>query len=222
MDFWTTIGQVPREGWALVLAPVGWLGALVLRWALGGLLTLARFDALAERIGVAAFLKTGQVPYTPSRLVGLAAYWVALLSTLVGVSVLLDLDLVTAISERLAELVPGLLAATLVVIIGLLVVSFLANVTLTLARNAALAQARLVARSVRVLGILIVLAVASEQIGINMTFIHALALILVGGLALGLALAFGLGGQELAKQTLKTWASALSEKEHPRGPDLEG
>ena len=222
MDFLTLVNQVPREGWALLLAPSGWLAALALRWLATGLLYLVRFDRLAERIGLATFLKTGQVPYTPSKLAGIAVYWSALLTTLVGVSILLDFDLVTSVSERMAELAPGLLAAVLIVIIGLLLVSFLANVVLTLARNAAWTQARLVARSVRVLGMVVVLGVASEQLGLNLTLIHSLILILAGGIALGLALAFGLGGQELAKQALKRWSVALAEREQPRGPDLEG
>lgn len=212
----------PREVWALVLAPLGWLGALALRWTTTAFLNLVRFDRLAERVGLSTFLKTGQVPYTPARLAGLALYWVALLATLVGVSVLLDLALVTAVSERLAELVPGFLAAVLIVVIGFLLVSFLANFVVTLARNAAWTQARLLGRGVRILGIVIVLGVASEQLGLNLSLVHSLLLILAGGLALGGALAFGLGGQDLAKRTLKSWASALSERDHPRGPDLEG
>ncbi len=222
MEFWSLLSQIPREGWAVFVAPAGWLGAIALRAVTTGLMNLVRFDKLADRIGLAAFLKTGQVPYTPSRLLGIAVYWVALLSTLIGVSVLLDLALVTAISERLAGLAPGLLAAVLIVIIGFLLVSFLANFVVTLARNAAWTQTRLLGRAVRGLGIVVVLGVASEQLGINLSLVNSFFLVLAGGISLGLALAFGLAGQEQAKQALKNWAAALSEREHSKGPDLEG
>lgn len=222
MDLQSTFALIPREGWAVLVAPLGWLLALALRWVVAGFLALIRFDRLADRVGFSAFLAAGQVAYTASRLGGIAAYWLTLLATLVTVSALLDPSLVSSVSERLAQWAPALVAAVLVVVIGLLLVSFLANVVLTLARSAAWSQARLVSRGVRVLGIVVVVAVASEQLGLNLTLVHSLVLIVAGGLALGLALAFGLGGQDLAKQALKRWTSALAERDRPRGPDLEG
>jgi len=222
MDLQTVFAVLPPEGWALVVAPLGWVLALVLRWAVTGLLTLVRFDRLADRVGFSAFLAAGQVSYTASRLVGIAVFWLTLLATLVTASALLDPTLVAAVSERLAQWAPALVAAVLVVVIGLLLVSFLANLVLTLARSAAWPQARLVSRGVRVLGIVVVVAVATEQLGLNLSLVHSLVLIVAGGLVLGLALAFGLGGQDLARQALKRWTSALSERDRPRGPDLEG
>lgn len=222
MDLQTFLTLLPREGWALLVAPLGWVLALALRWAVTGLLTLVRFDRLADRVGFSAFLAAGQVSYTASRLAGIAVFWLTLLATLVTVSALLDPSLVASVSERLAQWAPALVAAVLVVVIGLLLVSFLANVVLTLARSAAWPQARLVSRGVRVLGIVVVVAVASEQLGLNLSLVHSLVLIVAGGLVLGLALAFGLGGQDLARQALKRWMSSLSERDRPRGPDLEG
>jgi len=222
MTAWEGWSALPREVWALLLAPAGWLVAWALRTVTTALLNLVHFDALAHRLGLDTFLKTGLVPYTPSRFVGRVVYWVLMLATLVGVSVLLDLALVTAVSARLLELGPGLLAAVVILVIGWLLVGFVSNGVLTLARNAAWTHAQLVARAVRVLGVIVVLGVASEQIGLNLTLLHSLLLIVAGGLALGLALAFGLGGQDLARQVLKSWATTLSEREQRRGPDLEG
>lgn len=222
MDLQTFLTLLPREGWAVLVAPLGWVLALALRWAVTGLLTLVRFDKLADRVGFSAFLAAGQVSYTASRLAGIAVFWLTLLATLVTVSALLDPSLVASVSERLAQWAPALVAAVLVVVIGLLLVSFLANVVLTLARSASWSQARLVSRGVRVLGIVVVVAVASEQLGLNLSLVHSLVLIVAGGLVLGLALAFGLGGQDLARQALKRWMSSLSERDRPRGPDLEG
>lgn len=222
MDFERFFALVPREGWAVLVAPLGWVLALVLRWLITAFLNLVRFDRLADRVGFSAFLAAGQVSYTASRLAGIAGFWLTLLATLVTVSALLDPNLVSSVFERLAQWAPALVAAVLVVVIGLLVVSFLANLVLTLARSAAWPQARLVSRGVRVLGIVVVVAVATEQLGLNLSLVHSLVLIVAGGLALGLALAFGLGGQDLARQALKRWTSALAERDRPRGPDLEG
>ncbi len=222
MELEMIVATLPREAWAAVAGLFGWLAALTLRWGVAALLKVVRFDTLAERVGLASFLKTGQVPYSASRLVGIAAYWLALLTTLVGVSVLLDAALVASVSDRLRDLAPGLVAAFLVAVMGLMLVSFVANFVLTLARNACWVQSRLVSRIVRGLGIVLVLGVALEQVGFNMSLLHSFLLILAGGVTLGLALAFGLGGQDLARQALKGWIASLSERDRKRGPDLEG
>lgn len=214
--------SLPHEILAVIVAPMGLIVAWGLRLIVTAFLNVIRFDRLAEHLGIGQFLRTGQVPYTPSRLAGLSIYWLTLVATLVLVSGLLDLNVVTSVTETLLKLAPGIAAAVLVTLVGLMMVAFLANVTLTLARNAGWSHSRLLARGVRILGIIVVLGVATEQVGLNLSLLHSLILILAGGLALGLALAFGLGGQELARQTLKSWAQALSDRDRPQGPDLEG
>ena len=208
---------------ALGVLAVGGGAAYLARFLCWKLLPLVRFDALCARIGISEFLRKGQVSRQPSRLVGTLAWGVGLLVTFFQVSRQLDLDVVSAYSREIEASVPHLIAALLIVVVGLVVVSFIGNFVMTVARNAAYPHAALVARAVKVTGIVLVLNLALEQLNLSRSLVTALFQIAFAAVALGLALAFGLGCKDLAREAMLRFLRNLREKERAgKGPDLEG
>jgi hypothetical protein len=59
-----------------------------------------------------------------------------------------------------------------------------------------------------------VIMIALDQMGLA-DIIRQAFLILVAGVALGLALAFGLGGQKRAADMIERWSRPADDKEHP-------
>jgi DNA-binding transcriptional LysR family regulator len=106
------------------------------------------FDKLSAKTGISEFLRKGNAKYTPSRLVGLIAYWIALLAVFLSVAKILDLDIYLAISDKLVQALPNLIAGILVGVVGSLIVAFLANVVETIALNASFSHARLRSRGI--------------------------------------------------------------------------
>ena len=207
---------------ALVLA-VGWAAALVLRFLLSRLLELVRFNTLCDRIGVTEFLRKGQARNRPSKLVGIVAFWVVLVITFFWIARILDIKVLSSVSDRIAASAPAFVAALFIGIIGLVAVSFLGNFVATLTRTAGLPHARLVSRSVRAAGGLIIVVLALEQLNLSGTLLSSLVLIVVAAAAFGIALAFGLGCKDLAREALQKFLAGLREKDRiSRGSDLEG
>jgi len=208
---------------ALGVLAAGGGASFLARFLCWKLLPLVRFDALCARIGISEFLRKGQVSRQPSRLVGTFAWGLGLLVTFFQVSRQLDIEVVTAYSREIAAAVPHLLAAVLIVIVGLVAVSFVGNFVMTVARNAAYPHAGLVSRAVKAVGIVLVLSLALEQLNLSRTLITALFQIAFAAVTLGLALAFGLGCKDIARDAMLRFLRNLREKERAgKGPDLEG
>jgi small-conductance mechanosensitive channel len=128
---------------------------------------------------------------------------------------------VNAVFEQAMELVPRLLAAILVSIIGAVLVTFSANFARTLARNAGMPNARLVSRLIKYSGNVLVVVIALDQVGFGRSVINSMFVIFFAALTFGLALAFGLGCKDLARDAMVRFLRNLREREE-RGTDLEG
>ncbi len=201
----------------------GWIGATFLRFIMWKLLDLVRFNKLCDRMGISEFLRKGQVSRQPSILAGIIVYWAALLVTLLEISRVLDIKVVNSFSERLTAIVPGLIAGAFVGIIGLVVVAFIGNFVMTVARNAGFPHAALLARVVKTAGYVLVAVFAFAQMDLGRTVINAMLQILFAAIAFGLALAFGLGCKDIARDAVVRLLQNLREKRRTDGrSDLEG
>lgn len=208
---------------AMLVLVGGWVAAFVLRWSLTWLLELVRFNRACDRLGISEFLRKGLARHRPSRLVGLLAYWTVLLVALLQMSRILDIKVVSTFSDRLASTVPGLLAGFFIGIIGLVVVSFIGNFVMTVARNAGFAYAALLARVVKIAGYVLVIGLALEQVDVSRTIVSVLLQLLFAAVVFGLALAFGLGCKDLARDAAARWLQNLRERRRADGKtDLEG
>jgi uncharacterized membrane protein SirB2 len=181
----------------------GWIVAILLRWLTQGILTLFRFDHLADRTGLGEFLRNGQVTMRPAKLLSVFVYWVVILITLLVASRVLNIAALNTITDRLVKALPNIVAAVFIVTVGLVIVSFLANVLKTIARNTSMTNVRTVVRVFRYIGYAIILLMASDQLGLGKGLLSELFVIAFGALALAFAIAFGLGSVEVARRIME-------------------
>jgi len=208
---------------ALIILAGGWLAARLLRLAVSAFLGLLRFDAMGEKTVMAEFLRKGNARYTPSKLAGVIVYWVALLFAFLEVLRVLDPAIHGNFVDKLSQALPNLAAGILIIVVGSLLSSFLSNFVLTIALNASMPNARLLAKSIKFLGVAVVVTAAVEQIGLGRSIVEFIFQVLIGAVALGAALAFGLGCKDIARDSMLRFIANLKEKERDRhGADLEG
>jgi small-conductance mechanosensitive channel len=99
--------------------------------------------------------------------------------------------------DKLVEFIPRLLVATVVVVIGLLVASFLRGVIATSADRVGISYAEHLANACYYVLALMTFLGALEQLNIQFGLLREMILIAFGALAVGFALAFGLGGRDV-------------------------
>jgi hypothetical protein len=210
---------LPRVIVMLILALVGWVIAYVIKVVLRSFLRLVKFDKLSENAGASQLLSKAALP-SATEMVSRFVFWVAWLGfILLGVSVLGILGLQEQVA-RFFLFLPRLFAALLILFFGLLAASFFSRAALLAAVNANMPSPRVLSLSVRSIIIVFVLSVVFEELGLaEQTMLVAFGLAF-GALMLGLAIAFGIGGRDLARRFLekKVFRGKKQENEDELSP----
>jgi hypothetical protein len=196
----------------LIIALLGWGFAYLIKVVLRRILRLLKFDRLSENAGAAQLLTQAALP-SSTELVSRLVFWITWFAiVLFGLSALGIVGLQEHISRFLLFL-PRLLAAVLVFFFGLIAASFISRAALLAAVNANLRSARMVSYGIRVIILALTVSMAFEEIGIAENTILVAFSIVFGAVMLGLAIAFGLGGQDLARRALERKFSERERKE---------
>ncbi len=196
---------LPRLGVALAIALGGWLLAKALRFAAVKALRALNFHVLSERAGVDDFLQQGGSRKDTADVVGLIVFWLVLLGALIVASNGLGLSQVTDVLARVLLFLPRLLVGLLVVVFGLYFARFVGQSVQAWCRGAEIGDAELIGRVVRYSIVTFVVLIAIDHIDIGNGLVQQTFLILLGGVVLGLALAFGIGGKDRAAAMLDRW-----------------
>ena len=98
---------------------------------------------------------------------------------------------------------PRLLVALFIMFFGLLAASFFSRAALLAAVNANLPSPRLLSISVRTIIVIVALSMVFEELGLAQETVLVAFGIVFGALMLGLSIAFGMGGRDLAQQFLE-------------------
>lgn len=193
---------LPRMIVMLVLGLVGWVIAYVAKVVLRSLLRLVKFDKLSEDAGASQLLSKAALP-SATEMLSRFVFWMAWLGfLLLGVNALGILGLQEQIA-RAFGFFPRLLVAMFIGLFGMLAANFFARAALLAAVNANMPSPRTVSLAVRSIIIVFVLSVAFEELGMaEQTMLVAFG-IAFGALMLGLAIAFGIGGKDLARTFLE-------------------
>src|ERR1700678_3164624 len=193
---------LPRLIVMLILALAGWLIAYVVKSILRSILRLIKFDRLSENAGASQLLTKAALP-SATEVLSRFVFWVVWFGfILIGVSVLGILGLQEQIGKFFFFL-PRLFIALFILFFGLLAASFFSRAALLAAVNANVPSPRVLSLLVRSIIIVFVLSIVFEELGIaEQTMLVAFG-IGFGALMLGLAIAFGIGGRDLARRFLE-------------------
>jgi hypothetical protein len=196
---------LPRLLQALVVVVVGWLFAKAVRFAVDRALRAVNFNVLTERAGTDNFLKQAGMRGDTTTLFGIVAFWVVILATLIIAFDGLGLTYITDLLGRVVLFTPKLLIAMLIVVFGSYCARFVGNAVLSYCLDAQIPDADILGRVVRYLILTFVVMIALSQVEIGGDIVQRTFLIILAGVMLALALAFGLGGKNWAAAMLQRW-----------------
>jgi mechanosensitive ion channel-like protein len=193
--------MLPRLLEMLIIVLLGYVIASLLKFILRSVLRLIKFDRLSENAGAAQLLNKAALP-SPTELVSRFVFWVAWLGfTLLGVNVLGIVGLEEHVS-RFFLFLPHLFVGLIILFLGILAASFFSRAALLAAVNADFPSPKLLSLTIRVMIVVFSLSMFFEELGMAQKTILVAFTLVFGALMLGLAIAFGLGGQDMARQFL--------------------
>ena len=196
---------LPRLAVALAVLAIGFLIAKAARFAVQKALRAINFHILTQRAGLDGFLQQGGTHIDTIGLLGLLTYWVVILAALIVAFSGLGLPHVTDLLSRVMLFVPKVIVALLVLAFGSYFARFISNAVVTYCNGVGIRDADALGRLARYAIMVFVVMITLDQMDVGGTIIREAFLLLLGGLVLALALAFGLGGQRWAASHLEHW-----------------
>jgi hypothetical protein len=203
---------IPKILGFIVIVIAGWFIASLIEKGLAAILRAIRFNDLAQRAGLADFIQKMGMNTDAAGLIGLVVKWFVRLIALVVAFDALGLPAVSEVLRQLLLWLPNVVVALVVLVIGGLAARALSNVVRGAASEAGLTNANFLSKVASVVVWAFAIVVAVNQIGIATELVNTLFMAIVGALALGIGLAFGLGGRETAAEILRKWYGKAQEK----------
>jgi hypothetical protein len=198
---------IPAIFAAILVVVIAYVVGRVVAGLIANLLTGVGFNAVLARLGLGKEPAEGE--RTPSEIVGYLVLVAIMLFAAIEASRLLGFvllaDLVSEFTAFAGQVVLGLIIFT----IGL----YLANLAANTVQASGAAQAGWLAMAARVSILVLAGAMALRQMGLANEIINLAFGLLLGAIAVAVALAFGLGGREIAAREVEGWLQSLKSEE---------
>jgi len=203
----TILGAFPDIFAASLVVIIAYVVGRVLAGLIANLLAGVGFNTILARLGLGQEPAEGE--RTPSEIVGYLVLVAIMLFATIEATRLLGFT-------SLAELVSEFTVFAGQVILGLIIFAiglYLANLAAKTVQASGAAQAGLLALAARVSILVLAGAMALRQMGLANEIINLAFGLLLGAIAVAAALAFGLGGREIAGRQLEGWLKSTTSKE---------
>ncbi len=204
--WWEVSAALPALFAATVLLLIGWVVARLLRRGVVRLLRLLRIDLLAEKTGIEDFLLQGGVRYTAITLLANLVYWMIMFTVILAALNSLGLQNASALFNKIILYMPNVIVAMLVLMFGAFIAKIVRAITFTYLSNIGISGADVIGHIAQWAILLFVVSIALEQLSLGGQILVSAFQIGFGAVCLALAIAFGLGGRDLAAHLLsKIW-----------------
>jgi len=191
------LSYIPQLIGAIVILIIGYIVAKVLQAVVGRVLQAVGFDRWMERGGIKQFFDRAETNQTPVSILGQLVFWFVFIIAITMAADALGIPQVSAILAQLIAYIPNIIAAILILILAALLANFLAGIV----RGAT--GSEMLSSIARYAVIVYAAFAALTQLGIAVQLTANTFLILLGAVALAVAIAFGIGGREVARNIVE-------------------
>ena len=144
---------------------------------------------------------------TPSEIVGVIVLVGIVLFGAVTATEILDFPVLTEIVRSIMAVSVRVLSGVVVFAIGL----YAANLAFRLINGMGMSSSGTLAQAARIAIIAFVGAMALQQMGVATSIVNLAFGLLLGAIAVAIAIAFGLGGRDVATENLREWVNNLKQ-----------
>src|SRR3954451_18177986 len=217
--FTTLLNYVPNVIGALLVLIIGYIIARRIRAAIRRLLRKVRVDdKLTHGSGgeyVARFSPQGK----PSQLVGLVVQYVLMVFVIVSAVGTLNIPAVTGFVALVLSYLPNVIAALLIFLVAAAIAAAVGGLVHRTMGDTP--TGRVVGSAAPTLVMAIAVFMILNQLGIAETIVNATYIALIGAVALGSALAFGLGGRDAAADLINSGYRKAQQQSDQVRADLQ-
>lgn len=191
---------IPNLIGALLILLVGYIIAKVARTALNKVLEATKVDETLHKSDAGQYVEKMSPGSKPSHLVGFVVFWFVFLFAISAAVGALNISVLTDFITEVQSYLPNIIAAVIIFVIAAAVAGAAGAAAHKLLGDTS--TGRLVRAVVPGLVLAIGVFMVLDQLNIAPQIVTITYAALIGALALGSALAFGLGGREVAAKML--------------------
>ena len=193
---------------AALLLTLAYIAGRLVSGLITNVLSGAGFNNVLVKLGLTgSTVKEGE--RSPSGVVGTLILVAIMLFASIEAAGLLGFAELAALMTNFVGFAGKMIIGLVVFGIGL----FLANLAAETVRSSSAAQAGLLAIAARISIIILAGAIALRQMGLANEIIELAFGLLLGSVAVAVALAFGLGGRDIAARQIESWQESMKSKE---------
>ncbi|HEV7951816.1 MAG TPA: hypothetical protein VGO98_00360 [Candidatus Saccharimonadales bacterium] len=184
---------------AILILIIGYMIAKLLEKVTRRALNRARFDRAMHNSSAGKTIS--RIIESPSKLGGRIAFWLVFIGAISLAVSALNLPVLNDLLNSIYAYVPNVISAVLIFLVASAISGGVAGFTTRVMGRTALSKiiATVIPAIVMSLAVFMIL----NQLGIARDIVNILFTAIVGAIALGLALAFGLGGRDVARELLE-------------------
>lgn len=193
---------LPKILGMVIIIAIGWVIAVAVKFFMRHFLRLVKFAVLCDNVGATRMFAKADLP-SPIELLSALVFWVTWTAFLMlGISTLGIVVLQEQIS-RFFLYIPQIFVALVILFVGILFANFASRAVLLGMVNANVPSARLLSSAVRMFLIILTVAMALEHVAVAKSVVLIAFSGAFGAVMLGFAIAFGLGGRDVARRFLE-------------------
>lgn len=187
---------------ALIILVVGYLVAKAVQWVLRKGLDKLGVDRRLKDTRAGHYIEQTSPGMSPSRGAGRVAFWLIVVFALVSAIGALNIAAVSAFMNQVLAYLPNVVAAIAIFIVAGLIAGAVGGLAHRTMGDTPTGKIAGTVGPTLVMGIAVFMILT--QLGIATAIVQITYTALMGAIALGLALAFGLGGRDIAAEMLRT------------------
>jgi len=194
-------GYLPKVGGLLLILVAGSLIAVGIAALAQWLLKVIRLEKLAKNVGIPEILKKGGIRLSLTGLITEIIFFLLIIVTLI--TALEYYGLATSpFTSQILSYIPDVFAAEFILILGILLAIFISGIITLVGGNVRIAQAQTLGNIAKYAIIIVVGLLALKELGFWVILTDKSSDIILGGLVLAFAIAFGSGARERAGRFL--------------------
>lgn len=209
------VGFLPRLIGFLIILLIGWLIARVVKSLLTSALQKVGTDRALQTGSTGRYVDRVMPDARPSEVIGSIAFWFLLLGTIAIAVSQLGITALDNFLQSIVAYLPNVVVAILIfVVAGAIAAALSRLISSTLGDTA---TGRIVGTAAPVLVMGIATFMILDQLNIAPAIVEITYMALLGSVALGMALAFGLGGRDVARRMLEdAYRQGRQRRDHDR------
>lgn len=187
---------------ALIILLIGLLVAKIFQWIMTAFLKSIQFDKFADKLGIAALLKSGKDPVEPHRWAGRVVFWVAMFIVIVMILEQLRLRVASTQLDQVFYFLLQAFSALVIFIIGMFMSFIAATIAKTFAQNIGMDKPNFYAGLVKWTILVFTFIACLVHIGLPPQIILVGIAIAYVSICIAFVFAFGFGGTAFAGKLL--------------------